>query len=70
MKTEKELTLEEAFAQLEQMLKKLEDREVSLEESFAVYEEGTKLVKYCSEKLDTVEKKMLVLNEEGRLDEF
>ena len=40
------------------------------EESFAVYAEGTKLLQYCSEKLDRVEKKMLVLNEEGKLDEF
>ena len=65
-----EQSLEEAFAQLDQMLSKLADREVSLEESFAVYAAGTKLLKYCSEKLDRVEKKMLVLNEEGKLDEF
>lgn len=31
---------------------------------------GTKLLKYCSDKLDKVEKKMLVMNEEGGLDEF
>ena len=31
---------------------------------------GTKLLKYCSGKLDKVEKKMLVMNEEGGLDEF
>lgn len=65
-----EKTLEEAFAELDQMLEKLEDRDVSLEESFAVYAQGTKLLKYCNEKLDKVEKKMLVMNEEGKLDEF
>ena len=65
-----EQSLEEAFAQLDEMLAKLADREVPLEESFAVYAEGTKLLQYCSEKLDRVEKKMLVLNEEGKLDEF
>ena len=52
------------------MLVKLADREVSLEESFEIYAEGTKLLKYCSDKLDRVEKKMLVMNEEGGLDEF
>ena len=41
-----------------------------LEESFAIYTEGTKLLKYCSSRLDKVEKKMLVMNEEGGLDEF
>ena len=70
MEAEKEKTLEEVFAELDGMLEKLGDRTVSLEESFAVYAEGTKLLKYCDEKLDQVEKKMLVLSEEGRLDEF
>ena len=62
--------MEEAFAELDEMLVKLADREVSLEESFEIYAEGTKLLKYCSDKLDRVEKKMLVMNEEGGLDEF
>ena len=70
MRAEKEKSLEAAFAELDVMLEKLADREVSLEESFAVYAEGTKLLKYCNDKLDQVEKKMLVLNEEGELHEF
>ena len=65
-----EKTLEEAFAVLDQMLTKLSDRDTALEESFQVYAEGTKLLKYCNEKLDKVEKKMLVLSEEGELHEF
>ncbi len=70
MAEKKEKTLEEAFAQLDEMLARLADKDVSLEESFQVYTEGTKLLKYCSDKLDKVEKKMLVMNEEGGLDEF
>ena len=70
MAGKKEKTLEEAFAELDEMLVKMADREVSLEESFEIYAEGTKLLKYCSDKLDRVEKKMLVMNEEGGLDEF
>ena len=70
MAGKKEKTLEEAFAELDKMLVKLADREVSLEESFEIYAEGTKLLKYCSDKLDKVVKKMLVMNEEGGLDEF
>lgn len=69
MKKEKQ-TLEEAFEELEEILEKMNDREVSLEDSFALYAEGTKLLKYCSEQLDMVEKKMLVLSEEGTLHEF
>ena len=65
-----EKTLEEAFAELDFMLEKLSDRYTALEESFQVYAEWTKILKYCNEKLDKVEKKMLILNEEGTLDEF
>lgn len=67
---DQEKTLEEAFAELDQMLEKLADRDTALEESFQVYAKGARLLKYCNEKLDKVEKKMLVLNEEGKLDEF
>ena len=67
---EDDLSIEEAFVKLDALLEKLSDKDVSLEESFSVYEEGTKLLKYCNEKLDKVEKKMLVMNEEGGLDEF
>ena len=70
MAGKKEKTLEEAFAQLEEMIQKLADKDVSLEESFEIYPEGTELLKDCSSKLDKVEKKMLVMNGEGELDEF
>lgn len=64
------MTLEEAFKELEEIIEKMNDREVSLEQSFALYTEGTRLLKYCNEQLDGVEKKMLVLGEEGELHEF
>ena len=63
-------TLEGAFEELENIIEKMNDREVSLDDSFALYTEGTKLLKYCNEQLDMVEKKMLVLSEEGELHEF
>lgn len=64
------MTLEKAFEQLDEIIEKMNDREVTLDDSFALYAEGTKLLKYCNEQLDAVEKKMLVLNEEGELHEF
>ena len=64
------MTLEKAFEELEVIIEKMNDREVSLDDSFALYAEGTKLLKYCNEQLDMVEKKMLVLSEEGGLHEF
>ena len=63
-------TLEGAFEELENIIERMNDRDVSLDDSFALYTEGTKLLKYCNEQLDMVEKKMLVLSEEGELHEF
>ena len=65
-----ESSLEEAFSRLDALLEKLSDRNLPLEEAFSLYEEGTKLLKSCNDKLDKVEKKMTVINEEGGFDEF
>ncbi len=59
-----EITIEETFDQLEEVIKQMEAKEISLEESFACYERGMKLVKACNDKLDKVEKQIIVLSEE------
>ena len=64
------LTLEDAFGRLDRMVEALESREISLEDSFRIYQEGMKLLRMCNEKIDQVEKKILVINGEGGLDEF
>ena len=63
-------TIEEVFQELDNLAVKLEDSETSLEDSFRFYKEGMELLKYCSDKLDTVEKKMLQMDEDGTLHEF
>lgn len=67
---EKELTLEEAFAEIEQVIEQLETEEITLEDSFREYSRGMELLKYCNQSIDRVEKKVLMINEEGGLDEF
>ncbi len=64
------MSLELKFAQLEETLEKLEQDELSLEESFAAYAKGMELLKQCNEEIDKVEKKVLILSEEGNLEEF
>ncbi|MBQ8591328.1 MAG: exodeoxyribonuclease VII small subunit [Lachnospiraceae bacterium] len=64
------LTLEEAFEKLDEMAEQLESEDITLEDSFVVYQKGMQLLKYCNEKIDAVEKKVLQLNEEGELREF
>lgn len=63
-------TLEETFAQLEQVIDALESHDISLENSFAMYQKGMELIKACNEKIDTIEKKMKIMNEEGELVDF
>ena len=67
---EKERTLEEPFALLDEKIAQLENSEISLEDSFRVYKEGMELLKDCSSKIDTVEKKMLQINQDGTITEF
>ena len=62
--------IEEAFEKLREILGKMDEEGVSLEESFRCYEQGMKLIRYCNETIDTVEKKVRVLSAEGETDEF
>lgn len=63
-------SLEAAFEQLDGIVKRLEEEEVSLETSFQLYNDGMKLLKACNDKIDAVEKKMLILDENGDQHEF
>ena len=65
MKEEKELTLEEGIAAVEDTLSRLEEGGLSLEESFKLYKKGMELVKTCGEKIDRVEKQILILEKEN-----
>lgn len=67
---ENSMTVEEAFARLEEKLERLEQDDITLEESFQLYTEGMKLVKYCSDSIDRIEKKILVMNESGEPEEL
>ena len=62
--------LEELFGQLEDTIQKMEKEEISLEDSFQLYHKGMDLLKQCNDKIDKVEKKMLILDEEGETHEF
>jgi exodeoxyribonuclease VII small subunit len=53
-----ELTFEQAFGQLEEVVKQLESGELSLEESLALFEKGMRLAKLCEGKLDQAQQKV------------
>lgn len=65
-----EMSLEEMFSKMENIIGEMEKGDVKLEESFRLYNEGMQLLKKCSETIDTVEKKVLILEENGETHEF
>ena len=64
-------TFEDAINQLEQIVKELEAGELPLEKSIKKFEEGVRLSKWCSKKLDETEKRVAILleSESGELKE-
>lgn len=65
-----EVSLEELFAQAEAIAAKLEQPQIALEDAFAAYEQGMQIIRACNGRIDQVEKKMLVMNEDGSLAPF
>jgi exodeoxyribonuclease VII small subunit len=59
---------EEAFQKLESIVKKLEEGNLSLEESLKAFEEGVRLSRFCSKKLDEAEKKVEILLKDSKGD--
>ena len=70
MGTEKKENLEEMFDRLDQLIGTLEGEDVSLEEAFGLYDQGMKLIRRCNQTINEVEKKILVLDENGEKHEF
>lgn len=70
MGTEKKENLEEMFDRLDQVIGTLEGEDVSLEEAFRLYDQGMKLIRRCNQTINEVEKKILVLDENGEKHEF
>lgn len=68
--TEKKEDLEMMFRDLEEVIEKMENSDVTLEQSFELYDRGMKLLKKCNQTIDEVEKKVLVLDEDGETHEF
>ncbi len=65
-----ERTLEQLFQELDILITSMEQPDVSLEDSFGMYHKGIDLLKACNDKIDKVEKQMLILDEEGEAHEF
>lgn len=65
-----ELNFEQALAQLEEIVARLESAELSLDESLALFERGQALAAHCARLLDAAELKVKQLAPGGELEDF
>ena len=65
-----QVPFETLFGHLEEVIGKLEGEDVNLEESFRLYQEGMTLLNRCNSAIDRVEKKVLILDENGDTHQF
>ena len=60
-----EPSFETAIGRLESIVEQMESDKLSLEDLLARYEEGVKLVKLCSEKLQAAEKRIEIITRDA-----
>jgi exodeoxyribonuclease VII small subunit len=58
---------EGAIAELETIVRKLEEGDLALEQSLELYERGVRLSRYCHARLEEAERRIEVLGEGGEL---
>ena len=63
------LTFEQALAELEALVARMEDGKLPLEESLAAYQRGAELIRHCESKLTDAQARIAILDGEA-LREF
>ena len=58
---------ESAIAELETIVKTLEEGDLALEKSLALFERGVQLSRFCHARLEEAEHRIEILNERGEL---
>ena len=65
------ISFEKAMEELEKIVEKLEEGDVPLEKAITYYQEGMKLSKICSDKLNKVQEQVVkIVNEQDKLEPF
>jgi len=58
---------ESAIAELETIVKTLEEGDLALEKSLALFERGVQLSRFCHTKIEEAERRVELLNERGEI---
>lgn len=64
------LTIEEAFKRVDDVISAMQEDDITLEDSFRRYKEGMDLLKTAGGLIDKVEKEALKISEDGELEIF
>jgi exodeoxyribonuclease VII small subunit len=64
-----EPTFEGSLKRLEEIVSQLEENKLALDQSLEIFEEGVKLVRFCTNRLDAAERRieLLLADQDGRL---
>src|SRR5918995_2760996 len=58
---------ESASAELEAIVKKMEEGDLTLEKALELYERGVQLSRFCHSRLEEAERRLEILNERGEV---
>ena len=61
------MDFESAIAELDSIVKRMEEGDLTLEKSMELYERGLQLSKFCHSTLETAERRIEILNERGEV---
>ena len=69
MSNDEKRSFEQALAELEDHVRKLDGGDLALEDSLTTFESGVRLVRECSELLDDAEQRITELTDTGTEDQ-
>ena len=64
-----EMTIEQSFAELDQIIERMQNSSLSLQESFDLYKKGVELVAGCSKKIDKIQCDIEVISKNAEREE-
>lgn len=64
-KTTKTLKFEDALKKLEEIVSNLESDELDLDKSLGMFEEGVRLARFCTSKLEEAKRKIEIIEKKG-----
>ena len=67
---EEKRNIDELFDEIDSIVEKIGQPDTSLEESFSLYAQGIDRIRTCNERIEQIEKQVMMLDEDGELRVF